>query len=184
MLSGPATEVDFVKTDITSPASLDAAFKKPWPSSVAALPLTIFHTAAVIIPSDRSKHFYDFPEAVNVRGTDNVLRAARKAGADIFSSTSSGSIAIRPIGPWVAPWAQSPKEFWQVLDEKDFFEPLRPHEQFFGNYPASKAAAERLVCEANTDGFQTGCIRPINGVYGNPTDNTVGEPLSRSVLPT
>ncbi|KAH6657986.1 hypothetical protein BKA67DRAFT_203655 [Truncatella angustata] len=184
MLSGPATEVDFVYADITSRPSLSAAFRKEWHSSVAHLPLTVFHTAAVIIPSDRSKYFYRFPEAINVHGTQNVLNAAKEAGADIFSSTSSGSIAIRPIGPWVAPWAQSPRRFWQILDEKDFLQPLRRHEDFFGNYPASKAAAERIVCDANTGGFQTGCIRPVNGVYGNPTDNTVGEPLARAVLPT
>ncbi|ETS73489.1 hypothetical protein PFICI_14435 [Pestalotiopsis fici W106-1] len=184
MLSGPATKVDFVLTNISSRASVKAAFDKPWRPSVASLPLTVFHTAAVIIPSDRSRFLYDFPEAVNVDGTKNVLDLAKEAGADIFSSTSSGSIAIRPVNPWVAPWARSPQNFWQMLDERDFYKPLRPHGDFFGNYPASKAAAERIVCEANTDTFQTGCIRPVNGVYGNPTDNTVGDPLARSVLPT
>lgn len=184
MLTGPATEVDFVRTDITSRASIKAALSKPWRPSVASLPLTVFHTAAVIIPSDRSQLLYGFPEAVNVRGTRNVLELAKEAGADIFSSTSSGSIAVRPVKPWVAPWARSPRNFWQVLDERDFSRPLRPHGEFFGNYPASKAAAERIVCEASTHDFQTGCIRPVNGVYGNPTDNTVGDPLARSVLPT
>lgn len=184
MLAGPATKVDFVRTDITSRASIKAAFDKPWHPSVASLPLTVFHTAAVIIPSDRSELLYGFPKAVNVLGTRNVMDIAKEAGADIFSSTSSGSIAIRPVNPWVAPWARSPRNFWQVLDERDYFEPLRAHGDFFGNYPASKAAAERIVCEANIDGFQTGCIRPVNGVYGNPTDNTVGDPLARSVLPT
>lgn len=184
MQSGPAADVDFIQTDITSPASVEAAFARPWHPSVAGLPLTVFHTAAVIIPSDRSKLVYGFPEAVNVHGTRNVLAAARKFGADIFSSTSSGSIAIRPVDPFVSPFATAPTNFWQVLDEKDFYEPLRPHEEFFGNYPVSKAAAERLVCGANSEEFRTGCIRPVNGVYGNPTDNTVGEPLARSILPT
>lgn len=184
MLSGPATEVDCIHADITKPASIRAAFEKPWNLSVAHLPLTVFHTAAVIIPSDRSKHLYGFPEAVNVRGTENVLKVAKEFGADIFSSTSSGSIPVRPMETWVAPWARSLKNYWQVLDEKDFFKPLRQHDQFFGNYPASKAVAERIVCAANTDGFQTGCIRPVNGVYGNPTDNTVGDSLSKSVIIT
>jgi nucleoside-diphosphate-sugar epimerase len=184
MQSGPATQVDFVRTDITSPGSIEAAFMKPWHSSVAKLPLTVFHTAAVIIPSDRSKVLYGFPQAVNFHGTRNVMAAARKFGADIFSFTSSGSIALLPVEPFVSPFATSPRNFWQVLDEKDFYKPLRPHEQFFGNYPASKAEAERLVCEANTAEFRTGCIRPVNGVYGNPTDNTVGDPLARSILPT
>jgi nucleoside-diphosphate-sugar epimerase len=74
--------------------------------------------------------------------------------------------------------------FWQILDEREFSQPLRPRAEFFGNYPASKAVAERLVCAASSRSFRTGCIRPANGVYGNPTDNTVGGPLSRSIFPT
>ncbi|KAF4470721.1 cholesterol dehydrogenase [Fusarium albosuccineum] len=184
MLNGPATEVDFVQTDITSATSVDAAFDKPWDPSVAKLPLTVFHTAAVIIPSARSKYLYGFPEAVNVQGTKNILAAARRVGADIFSSTSSASIGIRPVEAFAPPWFTEPRNYWQILDESDFSRPLRPHEEFFGNYPASKAAAERLVCAQNDEHFRTGCIRPANGVYGNPTDNLMGGPLAKEVLPT
>ncbi|KAL7619665.1 hypothetical protein AAE478_010206 [Parahypoxylon ruwenzoriense] len=184
MRTGPAAEVEFVQTDITSPDSVDAAFARPWHPYVAHLPLTVFHTAAVILASERSKFHFAFPEAVNVAGTKNVLAAARKAGADIFSSTSSGSISIKPVEAFVAPWARLPRNFWQILDVKDFSAPLREREAYFANYPASKAVAERLVCGANGEGFRTGCIRPANGVYGNPTDNTVGDPLSREILPT
>lgn len=184
MRAGRAAEVDFVETDIASADSVNAAFARPWHRSVARLPLTVFHTAAVILASERSGFQYAFPEAVNVAGTKNVLAAARRAGADVFSSTSSGSISIRPVMPFVAPWASSPRNFWQVLDVKDFDAPLREREGYFANYPASKAMAERLVCGANGEKFRTGCIRPANGVYGNPTDNTVGDPLSREVLPT
>ena len=178
-----AKEVEFIQTDITSAVAVDAAFSKPWDRSVSHLPLTVFHTAAVILASDRSPHFYDFPEAVNVNGTKNVLAAAKAAGADIFSSTSSASIVIRPVEPFV-PWRKEPKHFWQILDERDFSQPLRPRDEFFGNYPLSKAVAERLVCAATSPSFRTGCIRPANGVYGNPTDNTVGAPLAKSVVPT
>lgn len=184
MRNGPASEVEFVQTDITSPTSVAAAFSRPWNSSVVHLPLTVFHTAAVILASERSKYQYNFPEAVNVRGTKNVLEAARKAGADIFSSTSSGSISIRPVVPWVAPLANSVENFWQILDERDFSQPLRERDDFFGNYPLSKAVAERFVCSQNSETFRTGCIRPANGVYGNPTDNTLGDPLSRAIMPT
>ncbi|KAI1137700.1 NAD(P)-binding protein [Hypoxylon sp. FL0543] len=184
MRTGPAAEVEFVQTDITSPDSVEAAFARPWHPSVAHLPLTVFHTAAVILAAERSKYQYAFPAAVNVDGTKNVLEAARKAGADIFSSTSSASISIRPVEPFVAPWARWPRNFWQVLDVRDFDAPLREREGYYANYPASKAIAERLVCGANDKDFRTGCIRPANGVYGNPTDNTVGDPLSREILPT
>ncbi|TRX96053.1 hypothetical protein FHL15_003195 [Xylaria flabelliformis] len=184
MQSGPATEVDFAQTDITSPESIKAAFARPWPASAAKLPLTVFHTAAVILASDRSAHSYAFPERVNVKGTANLLAAAKAAGASVFSSTSSASICIKPVGTWVAPWAGEPKNYFQMLHTRDMNLPLRKREEYFGNYPASKAYAERLVCDADQEGFRTGSIRPANGVYGNPTDNTVGDPLSRSVMPT
>ncbi|KAK8126980.1 uncharacterized protein PG998_002739 [Apiospora kogelbergensis] len=183
----PAAAVDFAQADITSPSSVAAAFARPWPPAAGRLPLTVFHTAAVIIPSDRSPHVYAFPERVNVAGTRHVLEAAACAGADVFSCTSSASVAIRPIEPFVAPWRLGawPRHVWQVLDCRDFFgRPLRPHAEFFGNYPASKAVAERLVCAANRRGFRTGCIRPANGVYGSPSDNILGDPLSRAVMPT
>jgi nucleoside-diphosphate-sugar epimerase len=188
MLDGPATLVDFVQTDISSAAATHKAFSKPWPASVANLPLTVFHTAAVIVPSDRSRLVSGFCDAVNVGGTHNMVDAARRAGADVLVSTTSASISIRPIELWVPPWrmgpGSSPRRYWQVLDEKDFFEPLRGHEEFYANYAASKAAAERIVCEANSKGLRTGAIRPANGVYGNPTDNTVGGALAKAVLPT
>ncbi|KAK4034562.1 3beta-hydroxysteroid-dehydrogenase/decarboxylase [Parachaetomium inaequale] len=188
MLHDPATQVEFVQTDVSSTEATDKAFRKPWHPSVAHLPLTVFHTAAVIVPSDRSKLVSGFCEAVNVLGTQNVVDAARRAGADVLVSTTSASISIRPIEIWVPPWRLwsrgSPRHSWQVLDERDFFEPLRTHEEFYANYPASKAAAERLVCAANSRGLRTGCIRPANGVYGNPTDNTVGGALAKAVFPT
>ncbi|KAI0595925.1 hypothetical protein F4775DRAFT_604250 [Biscogniauxia sp. FL1348] len=182
-----ADEVDFAHTDIASQASVDAAFARPWPPDAAGLPLTVFHTAAVILASERSARRYAFPEAVNVGGTRNVLGAARRAGADVFSATSSASVAIRPVRPLLFPFsARERANFCQVLDERDFFSSAAPSPRhaYFGNYPASKAAAERIVCDADREGFRTGCIRPANGVYGNPTDNTVGDPLSRDVLPT
>ncbi len=184
MTVGPAADIDFVKTDIRSSASVNAAFQRPWDASVTHLPLTVFHTAAVILASDRSEYQYDFPYAVNVEGTRNVLAAAKVAGADVFSSTSSASICVLPVNPWVSFWAKEPKNFWQTLDGRDFEKPLKTREEFYGNYPASKAEAERLVCASNGEGFATGCIRPANGVYGSLTDNTVGGALSKSVLPT
>ncbi|KAI1273569.1 hypothetical protein F5Y07DRAFT_376367 [Xylaria sp. FL0933] len=184
MQSGPAVDVDFVQTDITSKASVKAAFERPWPESAAHLPLTVFHTAAVILASDRSPHSYWFPHTVNVLGTSNLLSAARRAGASVFSATSSASIAIRPVGTWAAPWVKEPRDFFQLLDTQDFDRPLKQRSEFFGNYPATKAIAEQFVCLADKEGFRTGTIRPANGVYGNPTDNTVGDPLSRAIMPT
>lgn len=177
MAEGPAAAVSFHKVDISSAQQTDAAFAAPWPASVASLPLTIFHSAAVIIPSARSQLVSGFCDAVNVGGTANILAAARRVGADIFISTSSASIAIRPVELWRG-WSE-PRYFAQMLDETDFFAgPLRPHREFFGNYPYSKARAERLVCGANGPEMRTGSIRPANGVYGHLTDNMIGKPLS------
>ncbi|KAF4553761.1 URM1-like protein [Elsinoe fawcettii] len=181
--TGPAADVEFVQTDITSVKAVNAAFEKPWHNSVQDLPLTVFHTAAIITASDRSEYLYGFPEAVNVKGTKNVLAAAKAAGADVFSATSSASIAILPVVPPM-PWQSEVPNHAQLLDERDFSRPLRPRSEFYGNYPLSKAVGERLICEANSDSFRTGTIRPANGVYGHPTDNTVGVPLSRTVLQT
>ncbi|KAK3896446.1 hypothetical protein C8A05DRAFT_20577, partial [Staphylotrichum tortipilum] len=188
MLHEPAASVDFVQTDISSAAATEQAFFKPWPSSVAHLPLTVFHTAAVIVPSDRSPLLSAFCDAVNVGGTRHVLVSAQRAGADVLVSTTSASISIRPVGLWVAPWRMVvggwPRHFAQVLDAADFSAPLRPRGDFYANYPASKAAAERLVCAANCPRLRTGCVRPANGVYGNPTDNTLGGALAKAVIPT
>ncbi|CAN8099903.1 unnamed protein product [Discula destructiva] len=179
-----AQEVDFRKADIRSRESTEAAFSASWEDEiVASLPLTVFHTAAVIIPSARSELVKGFCESVNVRGTENVVAAARTAGADVLVATSSASIAIRPVEMWGSPF-QWPRYYAQVLDESDFFEPIRPHEEFFGNYPASKAKAERIICGANGRELRTGCIRPANAVYGHPTDNIIGGPLNMQTYPT
>ncbi len=185
MLDGPASAVDFVQTDIASTASTIAAFAKPWHPSVAGLQLTVFHTAAVIIPSERSQLTYSFIESVNVRGTENVLSAAKTFGADVFVYTSSASISLRPIEFWVPPWDWTswPRYYAQLLDEADFFRPLRPRGEFYANYSVSKAAAERIVCGANEPKLRTGSIRPAHGIYGNVSDNNIGAPLNAGVFP-
>lgn len=186
MLDSPARNVDVIHTDISSPASTDAAFSKAWHKSVAHLPLTVFHTAAVMVPSDRSQSAYTFLERINIEGTKNILAATRRAGADILVATASASISIRLVEFWMAPWRlfSWPEYFVQQLDEADFFRPLRPFTEFYSAYAASKATAERIVCDANCETLRTGTIRPANGIYGHPTDNTVGQPLNRSVCPS
>ena len=124
---------DYAKADITSPASVEAAFSKPWPSSVSKLPLTVFHTAAAIRFAERSTRLYGRSRRVNVDGTAIVLAAAKAAKADIFIATSSASIALFPVHHLTWPWSSAPKEFVQVYTEEDFDKPLRPHGQFFGN---------------------------------------------------
>jgi len=177
-------ECQFIKTNIASRDSTTAAFNAPWPPSVASSPLTVFHTAAVIRPVERSPLVYKRCSKVNVDGTANVITAAKEAGADIFVATSSGSIAIRPVNLWVAPWTQWPKNFFQLYDESDAYGCERPHNDYFANYAASKAEMEHMVMKENGPNLKTGCIRPANGVYGNELDHNVAVYIPHDKLPT
>nr|CDP23348.1 Putative protein of unknown function [Podospora anserina S mat+] len=171
---------DFVQTDITSIPSVEAAFSKPWPPSVSHLPLTVFHTAAVIRPQERHPLLYSRVSRVNRDGAIIVLNTAKKQhhNCDIFIATSSGSVSITPtrfIPTW--PWQSHPAGYFQLCNESDFDLPLRPHSHFFANYARSKAEAERAICSANTANFRTGCLRPGNAIYGQKTDPLVGNIL-------
>ncbi|KAK8088136.1 hypothetical protein PG997_003097 [Apiospora hydei] len=191
MRDGPASRVDFVQADITDAASVDAAFAKPWPTTAGndeakgPMGLTVFHTAAMIVPHERCEATYDRVARVNVGGTRHVLDAARKAGASVLVATSSASTALRPVGylsNWFRRW---PRHYVQVLDEADFDQPLRPHGEYFGNYARAKATAERLVCGANGPDFRTGVIRPANGIYGTSVgDQLVGLCLRSGSFPS
>ncbi|KAI1860526.1 hypothetical protein JX265_009925 [Neoarthrinium moseri] len=185
LLTGPAASVEFVHADISSASSTEAAFSKPWPASVAKLPLTVFHVAALIVPHERSVATYHRVERVNVDGTRNVLGSAKAAGADVFIATSSASIGLVPTRFWGPPWRPWPKNWVQVLAESDFHKPVKPHSDFFANYAHSKAVAERLVCGANSPTFRTGTIRPGNGIYGSShADQFVGMVLRAGTSPT
>ncbi|KAK0659020.1 hypothetical protein DIS24_g4201 [Lasiodiplodia hormozganensis] len=179
--SAELSQVSFQTADITDPDSANHAFSVPWPSSVAERPLTVFHTAATIRFAERAKDLLPLSEEVNVVGTKNVLAAAKAAGASIFIATSSGSIAIRRVSFWLAPWRRWPHRFFQTISDADY-DLTRPHETYFGNYPVSKATAERLVRgadDAATGGLRTGVIRPASGVYGTAQDNTIGSYIRR-----
>ncbi|KAJ5157415.1 uncharacterized protein N7482_008515 [Penicillium canariense] len=162
--------VAFVKTDITDELAVTTAFEQPWPASVANLPLTVFHTAATIRPSERLETFLPLCAKVNIDGTKNVLYASKKCGATCFVSTSSGSVSLHKPGFWIAPWETVPRRAMQILSD-DAKLPQR-HDEFFGNYAVTKAEAERIVRSADdpANGFRTGCIRPANGIYGIGSD--------------
>ncbi|KAH6682188.1 hypothetical protein F5X68DRAFT_137828 [Plectosphaerella plurivora] len=183
--TGLAAAVPFVQADMTSSSSINAAFSRPWPTAVVAYPLTVFHTAAVIRPSERTLDTYDRCRVPNLVGTANVLAGARAASASVFIATSSCSIALRPVR-WFStpPWREFPDNYAQTMTTDDFFAPLRSHDEFFSNYARSKAEAEHLVCAADAPGFRTGAIRPGNGVYGSPDDLLLGNTLRLRTIPT
>lgn len=128
-----ADACDFVKADMTSLPSVKAAFSKPWPASVAKLPLTVFHTAAKIHPGDRSERLYERLRRVNVDGTANLVKASKAAGADIFVATSSASISFIPANFWIWPWQSVPANYFHISSEADFEAPIRSHSLFFSN---------------------------------------------------
>ncbi|QDS68357.1 hypothetical protein FKW77_010723 [Venturia effusa] len=179
-----ARKIQFCQTDITSNTSTNEAFDKPWPKSVAHLPLTVIHTAAVINASERAKSLLYRCLTVNLDGTINVLSAAKRSGADVFIGTSSGSVDMRPVDFWIPPWTKWPRRFVQTIGHVDTSAPLRPHEEYFGNYAVSKAAAEKAIIEANSPNLRTGVIRPTHGIYGHSTDHTLGTYMHMSKVPS
>ncbi|KAJ5959766.1 uncharacterized protein N7479_006916 [Penicillium vulpinum] len=159
-------DVSWIRTNITDELAVTRAFEEPWTANVTNLPLTVYHTAAIIRAQDRLKSFLPLSSKVNIDGTKNVLNAAKAAGATAFIWTSSGSIALHQPTFWIAPWATEPKRAVQVISDSTKLP--ESHNQFFSNYAVTKTEAECLVREADdpATNFRTGCIRPINGVYG------------------
>ncbi|OCH91970.1 NAD(P)-binding protein [Obba rivulosa] len=188
LTEGPARDVDYVVVDVTDVDAVHAAFARPWPAAAADLTdpnpeLTVFHTAATIRFFERHPALQPLSDKVNVQGTQNVLDAARRAGAATFVYTSSGSISVRRSWFWLWPWEREPKHFTQVITDDDAGVPTR-HEHFFSNYAVSKREAEMLVRRADrapsgAGEMRTGCIRPGNGVYGPGGDLLVGMYLTR-----
>ncbi|KAL6696387.1 hypothetical protein J3F84DRAFT_394829 [Trichoderma pleuroticola] len=177
---------------LDAPETLES-YEAPWLDAVAGLPLTVFHTAGVIRPFERYGMFYERTSRVNVTGMAHSLQAAKKVGAGIFIYTSSSNAALRQVKWLFAPWArtQQPRGFIQDLDNRDFFEPLRPPHTFPTNYAQSKAESKRLVCSADErdvrpgmPGLRTGAVRPGNAVYGHRNDKIVGKMLGIGNLPT
>jgi nucleoside-diphosphate-sugar epimerase len=119
---------EVVNGDIRSAESLARLFE-------GAKGATVFHAAGVIHPSRGVKQFYE----VNVRGTENLLAAARKAGVRRFVHVSSNS----PIG--TNPRAD------HVFDETAPYHP-------YMHYGRSKMLAEQAV-KAVAD-LETVIIRP------------------------
>lgn len=180
--------IAYIKTDITDQESVSQAFlHHPWPSLVTHLTLTVFHTAAIIRPGERAKEFLPRCTKVNVDGTRNVLAASKQAGARTFISTSSGSICSRRVSFWIPPWSNAPRNVVQIVSDSTPVHAARG--ESVGNYSTSKAEAEKIVREADDAGsqFRTGCVRPVNGIYGiesSTTATVTGDYLRRKSCPT
>lgn len=105
---------------------------------------TVFHMAAFAKPWSKDK---GLPSRINVRGTENVIKASLSAGVKRFVFTSSAAV----IGP-------SPGT--EPIDES--FPRTVP---YFNEYEETKAAAEDLVRSYNRDGMECVIVNPSR-VYG------------------
>lgn len=127
---------------------------------------TVFHTAAIIdlmggasaTPEYRQRSF-----AVNVGGTENLVRAGRAAGVKRFVYTASNSVVMGG----------------QRIAAGD--ETLPYTTRFNDLYTETKVAAEKYVLAANgVDGMLTCSIRP-SGIWGRG-DQTMFRKVFESVL--
>jgi len=147
-----STGVQFIKVDMTDAAALQAAFKAPWPKSTSSTDdtepeITVFHTAAKMLFYERHLEFLYRSAKVNVRGTQNVVDAARAVGATILVYTSSGGVGVHRTRLFLWPWETEPERFVQIINETT---PLpKRHEEFPSNYSVTKMEADRLVRAAD-----------------------------------
>jgi nucleoside-diphosphate-sugar epimerase len=166
--------VTHINADIRELSSVENVFSQPWPPEVADLPLTVFHTAAYIHAGHRSANSLPPFLRINIEGTQNVLKAAKAAGCDIFIATSSASIALKNQTFFsVPPWRRYPDGFIQLHDNAEAEDYDAPLNNFAGSYAYSKARADKLVRDADdkTHRFRTGTIRPGHSIYGHGDEN-------------
>ena len=98
----------------------------------------VFHAAAIVDEWGDERQF----ERVNVRGTANVLEAARAAGVPRVVHVSTEAVLAGPA-PLVRVDESMPR-------------PAQP----YGPYPRTKGLAEDAVLAANAPGFATIIVRP------------------------
>ncbi len=125
---------------------------------------TVFHTAAIIdLMAGGSAQARERSFAVNVGGTENLVRAARHAGVKRFVYTASNSVVMGGQ---------------RIVDGDETL----PYTQRFNDlYTETKVAAEKFVLAQNgVDGLWTCSIRP-SGIWGRG-DQTMFRRVFESVL--
>lgn len=127
---------------------------------------TVFHTAAIIDlmgGSSVTEEYRQRSYAVNVTGTENLVRAAQAAGVKRFVYTASNSVVMG--GKRI----------------KNGDETLPYTERFNDLYTETKVVAEKFVLSQNgVDGLLTCSIRP-SGIWG-PGDQTMFRKVFENVL--
>ncbi len=140
--------------DVTDPASLTGFFDV---SDFDAV--TLIHCAALItIASRPDPRVWE----VNVKGTDNVLRAAREAGVGrVIYVSSVHAIPERPHG--------------EIIREVSSFSPDLVH----GQYARSKAAAAQIALDYAREGMNLSVVHP-SGIIG-PGDTGLRNHMIRTL---
>ncbi|MBB5911857.1 nucleoside-diphosphate-sugar epimerase [Nocardia transvalensis] len=123
--------IEVVYGDLTDEASLERA--------VAGVDV-VFHSAARVDERGTRAQFWD----ENVRGTERLLAAAKRAGASRFVSVSSPSALMDRDGG----------------DQVDIDESVPYPRRYLNLYSETKAAAERAVLSADTTDFTACALRP------------------------
>ncbi|KAA1469828.1 NAD(P)-binding protein [Dentipellis sp. KUC8613] len=173
--------VSFVKTDMTSLQSVKDGLSLPFPST-GAPPDVIFHTAAAIRFWERFSYTWPASYNVNVRGTDNILKAASELpGETILIYTSTADLSFpRPQFMQIGKdWEQPPRHKVVVSDDDA---PLDGPHLSDGCYARSKRIAEKLVTKANGEGMKTAIVRPGQTILG-PGDRFLTSSLTMPRVP-
>lgn len=123
--------VEVVTGDLTDSVSLDSATKNID---------VVFHSAARVDERGTRAQFV----AENLTATEQLLRAARRNGAQRFLFISSPSALMDRDGG----------------DQVNVDESLPYPRRYLNLYSETKAAAERAVLAANAPGFTTSALRP------------------------
>ncbi|WP_067801593.1 NAD-dependent epimerase/dehydratase family protein [Nocardia beijingensis] len=130
-LSADLDKIQLVYGDLTDPASLERATRGVD---------IVFHSAARVDERGTREQFWN----ENVRATQRLLEAARRGGAARFVFISSPSALMDYYGG----------------DQLDVDESVPYPRRYLNLYSETKAAAERAVLAADTDGFRTCALRP------------------------
>jgi nucleoside-diphosphate-sugar epimerase len=179
-----AGKVCFQRCNITDRAAVTTAFCSAFGGGIDV----VLHTAASVdfwsyLPRDLARIWN-----VNVAGTENVLAAARAAGAQRFVLVSSATVVV---GVHNLPAATGGLEPHASLIDCTERTAQRAQPPFLNHYIHTKAEAERIVLAANTAGtagssggaadaagFATCAIRPL-AIFG-PRDGLIAGLLPRA----
>ncbi|UAK30405.1 NAD-dependent epimerase/dehydratase family protein [Nocardia asteroides] len=130
-LGADVDKVQLVYGDLTDPASLEQATRGVD---------IVFHSAARVDERGTRQQFWN----ENVRATERLLEAARRGGTARFVFISSPSTMMDYYGG----------------DQLDVDESVPYPRRYLNLYAETKAAAERAVLAADTEGFRTCALRP------------------------